>query len=281
MTYKKLNTILYFVLVTLLAVLFIFPLVWMIASSMKPEREIFEQLGTLQSFLPSSQISEWFSSYIEISQRFNLLRYVGNSIFYASCVTIGSILINSMAGYAFAKFEFKGKKVLFGLMLALLVIPAETIMITKFSIVQRLGLLNTRLAVILPALSAPLYIYMFRQFFNAISQEIIEAAKLEGATDFKIFWGIMLPLSKPAIATVGTLSFISSWNDYIWPLMVLTNTEDFPLQVAITNINNTQPTYTNQIMAMLTISTVPLILIYIFFQKYLVQGLSSTGSGVK
>ena len=91
----------------------------------------------------------------------------------------------------------------------------------------------------------------------------------------------MLPLSKPAIATVGTLSFIGSWNDYIWPLMVLTNTSDFPLQVAITNINNTQPTYTNQIMAMLTISTIPLIMIYVFFQKYLVQGLGSSGTGVK
>ena len=196
-------------------------------------------------------------------------------------MTLGSILVNSLAGYAFAKFEFKGKKILFALMLALLVIPGETIMITKFSIVQKLGLLNTRLAVILPALSAPLFIYMFRQFFKAVSNEILEAAKIEGASEFRIFWNIMLPLSKPAIATVGTLSFIGSWNDYIWPLMVLTNTSDFPLQVAITNINNTQPTYTNQIMAMLTISTIPLIIIYVFFQKYLVQGLGSTGTGVK
>lgn len=278
---KRVSRILYFVLTFLLAVLFIFPLVWMVASSLKPEKDVFEQLGTWRSFLPSSNLVEWFAPYKEISSRFNLLRYVGNSIFYATCVTIGSILVNSLAGYAFAKFEFRGKKFLFALMLALLVIPAETIMITKFSIVQRLGILNTRFAVILPALSAPLFIYMFRQFFRAVSDEILEAAKIEGASHFRIFWNIMLPLSKPAIATVGTLSFIGSWNDYIWPLMVLTNTNDFPLQVAITNINNTQPTYTNQIMAMLTISTIPLIIIYVFFQKYLVQGLGSTGTGVK
>lgn len=278
---KRVRGLLYFVLTFLLAALFIFPLVWMVASSMKPEKDVFEQLGTWRSFLPSSHLSEWFAPYREISSRFNLLRYVGNSIFYATCVTIGSILVNSLAGYAFAKFEFKGRKCLFALMLALLVIPAETIMITKFSIVQRLGILNTRFAVILPALSAPLFIYMFRQFFRAVSDEILEAAKIEGASHFRIFWNIMLPLSKPAIATVGTLSFIGSWNDYIWPLMVLTNTDDFPLQVAITNINNTQPTYANQIMAMLTISTIPLIIIYVFFQKYLVQGLGSTGTGVK
>lgn len=278
---KRMSRIIYYLCATILALLFIFPLVWMVASSMKPEKEVFEQLGTLQSFFPTFDVKNWFQPYLEISQRFNLFRYVGNSVFYASCVTAGSIIINAMAGYAFAKFEFKGKRFLFALMLALLVIPAETIMITKFSVAQKLGILNTRLAVILPALSTPLFIYMFRQFFRAVSEEIIEAAKLEGAGPFRIFWSIMLPLSKPAIATVGTLSFIASWNDYIWPLMVLTNTEDFPLQVAITNINNTQPTYTNQIMAMLTISTIPLIIIYVFFQKHLVQGLGSTGTGVK
>ncbi|MDT2769025.1 carbohydrate ABC transporter permease [Globicatella sulfidifaciens] len=278
---KRMSRIIYYICATILALLFIFPLVWMVASSMKPEKEVFEQLGTLQSFFPSFDVKNWFQPYLEISQRFNLFRYVGNSVFYATCVTVGSIIINAMAGYAFAKFEFKGKRFLFALMLALLVIPAETIIITKFSVAQKLGILNTRLAVILPALSTPLFIYMFRQFFRAVSEEIIEAAKLEGAGPFRIFWSIMLPLSKPAIATVGTLSFIASWNDYIWPLMVLTNTEDFPLQVAITNINNTQPTYTNQIMAMLTISTIPLIIIYVFFQKHLVQGLGSTGTGVK
>ena len=278
---KRSAAVLYYIIGTALALLFIFPLVWMVASSMKPESAVFEQLGKWQSFLPSSNIGEWLKPYAEISSRFNLWRYIGNSIFYASCVTAGSILINSLAGYAFAKFEFRGKKGLFALMLALLVIPGETIMITKFSIMQQLGLLNTRLAVILPAISAPLFIYMFTQFFKQVPEEILEAAKLEGAGHARIFWNIMLPLSKPAIATVGTLSFIGSWNDYIWPLMVLTNTEDFPLQVAITNINNTQPTYTNQIMAMLTISTIPLILIYVFFQKYLVQGLGQTGNGVK
>lgn len=278
---KRMSRIIYYICATILALLFIFPLVWMVASSMKPEKEVFEQLGTLQSFFPSFDVKNWFQPYLEISQRFNLFRYVGNSVFYATCVTAGSIIINAMAGYAFAKFEFKGKRFLFALMLALLVIPAETIIITKFSVAQKLGILNTRLAVILPALSTPLFIYMFRQFFRAVSEEIIEAAKIEGAGPFRIFWSIMLPLSKPAIATVGTLSFIASWNDYIWPLMVLTNTEDFPLQVAITNINNTQPTYTNQIMAMLTISTIPLIIIYVFFQKHLVQGLGSTGTGVK
>lgn len=278
---NKTTTILYHILSILLAILFIFPLVWMLVSSMKPESAIYNDMGTFEAFLPSTNLSEWLLPYREIFDRFNIVRYLGNSIFYALSVTLGSIIINSLAGYAFATINFKGKKTLFALMIALLVIPGETIIITKFVVTERLGILNTPLAVILPLLATPLFIYMFTIFFRAISTELQEAAMLEGATKFKIYWKIMLPMSKPAIATVGTLSFIMSWNDYIWPLMVLTNSETYPLQVAITNINNTQPVYTNQVMAILTISTIPLILIYVFFQKHLVQGLSSSGTGVK
>lgn len=278
---NKTTTILYHSLSILLTVLFIFPLVWMVVSSMKPESEIYNTMGSVQAFLPSGSISEWFLPYREIFSRFNIVRYILNSVIYALSVTVGSIIINSLAGYAFATINFKGKKIIFALMIALLVIPAETIIITKFVVAQNLGILNTPLAVILPLVATPLYIYMFTIFFRAISTELQESAMLEGATKFQIYWKIMLPMSKPAIATVGTLSFIMSWNDYIWPLMVLTDSQRYPLQVAITNINNTQPVYTNQVMAILTISTIPLILIYVFFQKYLVQGLSSSGTGVK
>lgn len=278
---KKVRLTLYHILSILLALLFIFPLVWMIVSSMKPEAEIFNDMGTINAFLPSLNPADWIASYQSVFDRFNIFRYVFNSLFYAASVTLGSIIVNSLAGYAFATINFKFKKVLFGLMIALLVIPGETIMITKFVVTQELGIINTPLAVILPLIASPLYIYMFSVFFRAISTELQEAALLEGASKFKIYWKIMLPMSKPAIATVGTLSFIMSWNDYIWPLMVLTDSQAYPLQVAITNINNTNPVYMNQVMAILTISTIPLIIIYVFFQKHLVQGLGSTGTGVK
>lgn len=278
---KKVRIVLYHILSILLALLFIFPLVWMIVSSLKPEAQIFNDMGTIRSFLPSLNSGEWFGAYEAVFERFNIFKYIFNSIFYALSVTIGSILVNSLAGYAFATINFRFKKPLFGLMIALLVIPAETIMITKFIVVDELNLVNTPWAVILPLISTPLYIYMFTVFFGAISTEVQEAAQLEGANRFQIYWNIMLPMAKPAIATVGTLSFIMSWNDYIWPLMVLTDSSKYPLQIAITNINNTQPVYMNQVMAILTISTIPLIIIYVFFQKHLVQGLGSTGTGEK
>lgn len=281
MNSNKTTRVLFHILSILLVILFIFPLIWMIVSSLKPEAEVYDNMGSLQAFLPSNHISEWFGAYESVFSRFSIFRYILNSVFYAFSVTIGSIIVNSLAGYAFAVLNFRFKKLLFGLMIGLLAIPGETILITKFVVTQKLGILDMPLAVILPLMATPLYIYMFTIFFRAISTELQESAVLDGANKFQIYWKIMLPMSKPAVATVGTLSFIMSWNDYIWPLMVLTNADRYPLQVAITNINNTEPVYINQVMAILTLSTIPLILIYVFFQKYLVQGLGASGTGEK
>ncbi|MBR6895963.1 MAG: carbohydrate ABC transporter permease, partial [Lactococcus sp.] len=192
-----------------------------------------------------------------------------------------SILINALAGFAFAKINFSGKKLIFGLMLGLLIVPVETVLIPQFTIMNGLGLVNTRLAVILPGIASVFNIYLFRNFFIAIPEEIIESARIDGASIVKIFFSIMLPMSKPAIATVGVLSFIGSWNDYIWPLMVLTDKSKFSMQVAITTINSTQPVYINQVMAVLTMSTIPLIIIYVVAQKYILEGLGGSGTGIK
>lgn len=278
---KRLRKPLEYAFLIFLACIFIFPMLWMVVSSMKPEGDIYVDMGSIQALLPSVDPSQWLQTYKELFSRFDVLQYVSNSLIYAVFITLGSIVVNAMAGYAFAKFEFKGKKVLFGLLLALLIVPVEAIIITQFTVAHSLGILNTRLAVILPMIANMFFIYLFRNFFKAVPDEIIESVKLDGANYWTIFWKIMLPMSKPAIATVGTLSFIASWNDYLWPLMVLTDTDKFPLQVAITNINTTQPVYTNQVMAILTISTVPLIIVYILAQKYLLQGLGGSGTGIK
>lgn len=269
MTRKKFHIIWTTVLITILALFFLFPLIWMIVSSMKPESQIYSNISNFKAFLPSKNISDWGKAYAGIFQRFPIMRYILNSVFYATSVTVGSIVVNALAGYGFAKFNFTGRKLLFGLLIALLVIPGTTLLIQQFQVAKTIGILNTPLAVILPGMSSPFYIYMFRNAFAAIPDSVTEAAELDGASNLRIFWNILLPMTLPTVATVGTLSFIGSWNDYVWPLMVLTNSDQFPLQVAITNINSTNPVYMNQVMAILTISTVPLVLVYIFFQKYL------------
>lgn len=281
MTRKKFHVIWTTVLITILALFFLFPLIWMIVSSMKPESQIYSNISNFKAFLPSKNISDWGKAYAGIFQRFPIMRYILNSVFYATSVTVGSIVVNALAGYGFAKFNFTGRKLLFGLLIALLVIPGTTLLIQQFQVAKTIGILNTPLAVILPGMSSPFYIYMFRNAFAAIPDSVTEAAELDGASNLRIFWNILLPMTLPTVATVGTLSFIGSWNDYVWPLMVLTNSDQFPLQVAITNINSTNPVYMNQVMAILTISTVPLVLVYIFFQKYLTQGMGSVGNGDK
>lgn len=270
-----------YVLLTLLAFFFIFPLLWMVSSSLKSEESIYQDLNSVQALLPSFQITEWLSTYTELFSRFDIGTYLFNSVFYALLVTVGAIVVNAMAGYAFAKFRFRGKNIMFSLLLAMLIIPVETIIITQFTIIHNLGLVDNRLAVIIPLIANAFFIYLFRNFFIAVPDSVIESAKMEGAGHWTIFWRIMLPMSKPAVATVGTLAFIGSWNDYIWPLMILTDSDKYPLQVAITSINATEPVFINQVMAILTISTIPLIIVYIVAQKYLLQGLSSSGSGQK
>lgn len=270
-----------YVLLIILAFMFLFPMVWMVVSAMKPEADIFNNLSSIKAFLPSFNPANWFKTFQEVSERFSIATYLLNSIFYGVTFAIGSIIINSMAGFAFAKINFSGKRIIFGILLGLLIIPVETILIPQFTIVNSLGLINSRLAVVLPAMASVFNIYLFRNYFIAIPEEIIESAKLDGASILKIFFSIMLPMSKPALATVGVLSFIGSWNDYIWPLMVLTDKSKFSIQVAITTINTTQPVYINQVMAVLTISTIPLVIVYIVAQKYIVQGLGGSGTGIK
>lgn len=261
-------------LLFLLAALFIFPMLWMVVSSMKPEADVYQNLASFKAFLPSLNPANWFKTYQEVISRFSVGTYLLNSIFYGLTFACGSIIVNSLAGFAFAKVNFSGKKIIFGALLALLIVPMETVLIPQFTIVNSLGLVNTRLAVILPAMASAFNIYLFRNFFIAIPEEIIESAKLDGANIVKIFFHIMLPMSKPAIATVGVLSFISSWNDYIWPLMVLTDSSKFSMQVAITTINTTQPVYINQVMAVLTIATIPLIIVYIVAQNIFCRDLA-------
>lgn len=281
MNKKKLSKLVGYILLVILAFLFIFPLLWMISSSMKPEANIYTEMGSIKALIPSFTISDWFAAYKSLFARFNIFGYVSNSLIYATVVALGAIFVNALAGYAFAKYEFKGKKLIFLLLLALLIIPTEALIINQFTVIHMIGLVNTRIAVMLPLFANVFFIYLFRNFFMAVPDSIIESARLEGASSWKIFWSIMMPMSKPAIATVGTLAFIGSWNDYIWPLMILTDSDKYPLQVAITNINSTNPVYTNEVMAILTVSTIPLIIVYIFAQKFLMQGLGNSGTGDK
>jgi fructooligosaccharide transport system permease protein len=276
---KYTKSTLYYAMMFALAAIFIFPLVWMVVSSFKPEAMIFSQLKSLQSFnLPFSQpLSTWLDPYRAVFGRFNMIRAIGNSLMYGTIIVACNIIINSMAAYALARFHFPGKKIIIALIILIMIVPMETGIVPLFVIVNSLHLVNTIPGLVAPAIGSVFNVFLFRQFFLGIPEEMEEAAVLDGAGRMKIFLSIIMPLSKPIIATVAVLTFIGSWNDFLWPLLIFTKNSKMPLQVILNILNNTDPVYTNEVLAALTISTVPIIIIYAIFQRFIVEGISHAG----
>lgn len=202
-----------------------------------------------------------------------------NSVYYTSVIVFSSLLVNSLAGYALAKLDVPYKKVIKGTLLILIIFPFQSVFIQIFLIINELNLTNTVWGLALPHIGGAFYIYLFMIFFQKIPKELIESAYIDGASNWKIFWKIIIPISKPVYLTVGILIFVGSWNDYVWPLMIFTEADKYPLAVAVNILNETQPVYLNQVMAGLTITTIPILLIYIFGQKYIMP--QNTSSGIK
>lgn len=276
---KYSKSTLYYAMMFALSALFIFPLIWMVTSSLKPEAMIFTQLRSLKAFsLPFEQpISTWFDAYRVVFTRFNLVRAIGNSVMYGSIIVICNIIVNSLAAYALAKFHFPGKKLIIALIIFIMIVPMETGIVPLFVIVNSLKLVNTIPGLVAPALGSVFNVFLFRQFFMGIPDEFEEAAILDGAGKMRIFVSIIMPLSKSIIATVAVLTFIGSWNDFLWPVLIFTENSKMPLQVILNVLNNTDPVRTNEVLAALTVSTVPIIMIYAFFQRFIVEGISHAG----
>jgi len=263
----------------LLAFIFLFPIVWMVVNSFKPEAQIMLDLKTPAAFLPPLNISitEWFTPYKEVFMRFDLFRGIRNSLMYAIVLVALNLHVNSMGAYALAKFDFPLKNFWFTLIVLVLIVPAETNIVPLFVIVHKLGLENTLLGLLAPNIGNALNLFLFRQFFIGIPKELEEAALIDGANSWTIFYNVIMPLSKSIFATIAILTFILSWNDYIWPVLIFADNAKLPLQVILNVLNNTQPVYTNQVLAALTVATIPMVLIYAFFQQYIVEGISHTG----
>ena len=276
---KYSKSTLYYAMMFALAALFIFPLIWMFTSSLKPEAMIFTQLKSLNAFsLPFDQpLNTWLDAYKAVFARFNLVRAIGNSLMYGSIIVICNIIVNSLAAYALAKFHFPGKKLIIALIIFIMIVPMETGIVPLFVIVNGLKLVNTIPGLIAPAIGSVFNVFLFRQFFMGIPDEFEEAAILDGAGRMRIFVSIIMPLSKSIIATVAILTFIGSWNDFLWPVLIFTENAKMPLQVILNVLNNTDPVRTNEVLAALTVSTVPIIAIYAIFQRFIVEGISHAG----
>ena len=281
--YKVSMRALVYVFASLIALFFIFPLVWMLVTSTKTELQYASDLGSFKTFLPYvADLSTFFDNYASVFTQYDIWKYGLNSIGYALAVVVGNIIVNALAGYVMAKFNFPGKGFISFLIMFLLIVPVETTIIPLYSIVHNLGLSGTVLAVILPPLVSVFNIFLFQQFFTSISKEYIEAAQLDGASQLRIFFVIMMPLSAPIVATVATFAFIGVWNDYIWPTMVLPSPQAgqwplYPIQAALTTIQSVEGVTTGEVMASLVVTSIPIFLIYVLAQRYIVEGIGAGG----
>lgn len=259
---------------TLVALIFVSPLIWMVSSSLKPESGIFKGLNSLSTFIPQGAS---LNNYLEVFQRINMWKFIGNSLFYVLVIIVLDLLVNSICGYALAKFEFKGKNALLTLVISLMVFPAEAIMLPMYREMTDLGWINTWASLIMPFVAKCFSIYMFRQFFMDVPNDLLEAASIDGCGPVKTFFTVVLPISGTVYATIFILDFVAHWNDFMWPLLVVTGEEKRTIQLAIQTFFGSKPINYGPIMASLTISAIPMLIMFIFLQKYYVEGIASTG----
>lgn len=261
-----------------LAAVFLVPYLWMIMSSVKPAVEIFKYVYPVswRTFIPEIFTLD---SYRELFQLvpFPFSRYLLNSVFVATSVTVLSLIVNALAAYAFAKLEFPGSGVLFGIFLATMIVPFEVLAIPMYIQVRSLGWVNTYQALIIPFVANPLGIFLLRQFFQEIPRELEEAARIDGCSYFGAFRRVVLPNSVPALVAFALIRFQASWDAFIWPLIAAPAAEKRVIQVAIASFVTEVQTRWDLTFAASTMATVPIVVIFLILQRYYVQGVIMSG----
>jgi fructooligosaccharide transport system permease protein len=276
---KIVKKTLFYILASLVALQFLLPLIWMILSSFKIDEVIYKDMDTIFAFIPRfSDLS--FDSYVELLGFYNIFKNVGNSLIYASITVVVGLTINSLAGYALARFKFPLKDWILIFIIALMIVPIEATILPLFLVVNEMGLINTIPGYLLPFIINVMNIFLFRQHFLSFPGELIESGKIDGLSEVGCFFRIVMPSSLNMYITVGILTFLASWNDFLWPVMALSNADLMPIQVALNAVfADTYNIFTSHMMAALTIVTIPIVILYIIFQKYIVEG--SMQSGIK
>lgn len=253
------------------AFIMVFPFVWMMIASLMTAGEI--QLRP-PVWLPSTP---QFNNYAELVESIPIARLYFNSLFTSGIIVFGVLLSSSLAGFAFAKYRFPGRELLFYLILATMMIPFFVTLIPVFFIVRQLGWIDTYQGLVVPGLTSAYGIFLMRQFMITVPDEIIDAARIDGASELSIYWRIVLPLIKPALATLGTFVFIGAWNNFLWPLLVLNSRELMTLPLGINSLRSLYADNTNLLMAGTALSVLPMLFVFIYLQRYFIQGIALTG----
>jgi multiple sugar transport system permease protein len=264
------RSILLHVVIVLGALAMFFPFYWTLVTSLSPGTG----LSTAPSVIPADP---GLDAYVQLFQDLPFARVVGNSLLLAVITTLVQLFTSATAAYAFSRLPFRGRTVVFGIYLATMMIPLQVLVVPLFAELKAFGLVDTYLGALLPTFAAAFGIFLLRQAMNQVPAELDEAAAIDGAGHFRIFWTVILPNIRPALATLAVFAFMGSWNSFLWPLVVLRSPELQTLPVALAGLQGQYTTQWDIVMAGSVVSILPMLAIYLFAQKYVIQGVANTG----
>ncbi|MFB4211651.1 carbohydrate ABC transporter permease [Shouchella sp. JSM 1781072] len=266
--YKPREIGLFFLLLIPLSVMLI-PFLYMVSISIKTDGVV---LRTLADIIPRNPS---FDNYVTVLSNGNFARYLGNSLFVSTSIVVGNVFFCTMVGYTFAKMTFPGKNMIFILVLTSFMIPFQVTMIPVFQLMQNIGWIDTYQALIVPTLVTPFGIFLMRQYISGLPDELIYAAKVDGASEFRIVWQIIFPLARPIVAVLVIMTFLNSWNDFLSPLILTTSPEMRTIPLGLAEFSFLNNTNWGHLMAASVVSLLPVFIIFIFFQKQIISGLVS------
>ena len=257
-----------FAILLVLTILWLIPLAWALDTALKPENET--------TIIPLTWLSSHFTSqaFASTLSSSDLPRWYFNSILTSAVISLVTVVLASMAAYAFSRIPFRGRGVLFWIILAGIMIPGQVLIVPLFALMQSLGLVDTYPGIILPQIASPFAVFIFKQFFDGIPHDYDEAAMMDGASRLRVYWQVLMPLARPAIATVAILTFVASWNNFIWPFIVITDTKMMTIPVGLATVQTSYGIRYAQIMASALLGGLPAVIVFLFFQRQIVEGLA-------
>jgi multiple sugar transport system permease protein len=257
------------------AILWLIPLLWAVDTALKPEN----QTTTVPiTWIPEGGLSGFtFESFWQVLTAGGLLRWYWNSALTSSIITAAVLLLTSLAAFGLSRVPFRGRTVVFWVIIAGLMVPPQILIVPLFMEMDALGFVDTYQGIILPQIASPLGVFIFKQFFDGIPPDLEEAAIVDGASRLRVYWQIWMPLSRPAIAAVGIFTFVLSWNNFIWPFVIVTNTDMMTIPVGLATVQSSYGLRYADIMASAVLGGLPLLIVFLFFQRQIVQGIASTG----
>lgn len=275
MTSHKKKTTIWRKLLYLFSYLFILawliPIIWMFVASLTPSGSAVTVISEL--FTPPFTLA----NYEYVLKNALIWRWTANSFLVATVTTVLTLILTSLAAFALSRLRFKGRTIIFWVIMAGLMVPMEALIVPLFQIMMDFNLVNSYSALVLPNLAVPLGVFILKQFYDGVPNELMEAAKMDGSSLFRIYWSIFLPLSKSSMAALGIFTFIMSWNDFLWPFLAITKEAMYTLPIAIPTF---QSAYTAELMIPMTanvLASIPAIIVFILFQKHIIQGIAMTG----